>query len=478
MHNPQDEKVRLSEERRPRYNFRVKPTPQSPIGDDVPDAKRRKQDQRSSSVDASMFQKRQEQMQRKLQKHPVKVKNQFDSLADGMDIDPEDQNSNYRPALLKTRQRGANESQSKIKPIILWKTTHEITNRFIDGLGLKCKRQKLRTPGAYQVFPNNKEEKVKILAGLREDSSRQFHTYTETDDRQLMFVLKGFEFMKDEEVLEILKAEKLNANKVTRIGKVDQKTDYPVYKVSFAKGSINFAKLNNEHRYIDHLKVSWEKLLQSTRRPTQCKRCQAWGHAAVNCGRAYRCMKCKENHEPKECKRTKDDETPPYCVNCQKEGHLSSSWDCESYKRYNMKIQARRQQHQPREFVKAPAAPWAQQNPSGSQDPSDHFGPSGPINGPYGNRNYPPLPGTAVSSQCNTEQVHSRPIYQPSQTRPQANPTLEDLSHEFDEIPGIHEATAILSDFFGQLRRCQDKNAQARLIFRFLYPQQTQPKCL
>jgi hypothetical protein len=416
------------------------------------------------------FKKLQQKLQEQKHNLPIQLNNQFDALDQEMEDDSQNEpNSYYRPSLQKSRAVNKTKTANKVKPIILWNTTHDIAKRFISSLGVKCNQQKLRSPNAIQVFPNTKEDKQKILEGLKQDTSRQYHTYTETEDRQLMFVLKGLERMDTDAVLTLLKDEKVPANKVTFIK--DHK-DYPIYKVSFNKESTDVSKLNNEHRYIDSLKVSWEKVNAISRRPTQCKRCQAWGHAATNCGRLYRCMKCKETHGPEKCKRTKEDESPPYCVNCKQEGHLSSSWNCESFKRYQQKIQSRRQIQQPREFTSTPA-PWAQRNPSGHRDPYDQSSPSG-----FGH--FPPLKGQNSSGQNQfvQEQSHPRPVYsQHLQSRSHVIPTLEDSQHEFESIPGIQEAMAILSDLYANLRNCRDSLSQAQIVFRFLQPHSLAQSC-
>jgi hypothetical protein len=184
-------------------------------------------------------------------------------------------------------------------------------------------------------------------------------------------------------------------------------------------------------------------------------------------------MKCKETHGPNECQRKKEDDTPPYCVNCQQEGHLSSSWECENFKRYQQKIQSRRRIQNPREFTSTPA-PWAHRDPSGRSDPPDQFGPSGLDN-------FPPLQGIPSYSQniIVNEQNRHRPVYfsQNSQSRYQAIPTLEDAHNEFNAIPGIQEAMSILSDLFANLRNCPDSHSQAQVVFKFLQPLSFRQSC-
>lgn len=464
--NSMSSTVKMPSGSQTRYTLRHQQPKNTVIDDYEPqNRKRKKVGDRSNSLDRMNFQKAQQRFQQQqLPSATIKLNNKYAALDVEMnEEDQQESNSQFRPNL---QSHQTSKAGIKVKPIILWNTTHEITKRLISGLNLKCCQQKLRSPNAFQVFPESKEDKLKIIEELKKDSSRQYHTYTENADRQLMFVLKGFERMELENVLQLLKNENVPASKVTFIK--DDK-DFPIYKVSFDKGSTNVNKLNSEHRYVDSLKIIWEKLKMSTRHPTQCKRCQAWGHSAINCGRPYRCMKCKETHGPNECKRAKDDKTPPYCVNCQQEGHLSSSWECDNFKRYDKKIQARKR-IQPREFTST-QAPWAQRHPSGHQDPSDLFGPSG-------SSHFPPLkPVNLNLNNTVHEPNQSRPVYAQNYQSRQNVTSLEDSRNEFNAIPGIQEAMNILSDFYANLRNCQDSLSQAQMIFKFLQPLNANRTC-
>ncbi|GBP96933.1 Nucleic-acid-binding protein from transposon X-element [Eumeta japonica] len=62
--------------------------------------------------------------------------------------------------------------------------------------------------------------------------------------------------------------------------------------------------------------------------PGQCFRCQLYGHAAQNCYAQPRCVKCREPHATKDCKRSKDSGDIPECVNCNSEGHPASYRGC------------------------------------------------------------------------------------------------------------------------------------------------------
>jgi hypothetical protein len=105
------------------------------------------------------------------------------------------------------------------------------------------------------------------------------------------------------------------------------------------------------------LMVRWEKIDPKRKRPTQCLKCQSWGHSARNCGRDYRCVKCTSIHEPGKCSRTTREGTAK-CVNCDGD-HPANSRECPVFITYAAKTSKRRVPVQPRRFTSTPA-PWAQ----------------------------------------------------------------------------------------------------------------------
>ena len=62
---------------------------------------------------------------------------------------------------------------------------------------------------------------------------------------------------------------------------------------------------------------------------TRCFNCQLFGHISINCLNKHRCENCGKNHYPlhyyHHCSQS------PFCVNCNKPGHPSSSRECPKY---------------------------------------------------------------------------------------------------------------------------------------------------
>lgn len=61
----------------------------------------------------------------------------------------------------------------------------------------------------------------------------------------------------------------------------------------------------------------------------QCTRCQRYGHTKTYCRRQHRCVKCGQEHNTKQCTKTKD--TPAICVLCEG-NHTANYKGCPVYK--------------------------------------------------------------------------------------------------------------------------------------------------
>lgn len=66
---------------------------------------------------------------------------------------------------------------------------------------------------------------------------------------------------------------------------------------------------------------------------SQCKNCQRFGHAKINCNMNYRCIKCGDNHLPDKCPITdKDKREMLKCANYKQSGHPADYRGCPFYK--------------------------------------------------------------------------------------------------------------------------------------------------
>lgn len=98
----------------------------------------------------------------------------------------------------------------------------------------------------------------------------------------------------------------------------------------FRKGSISIGALR-EIKAINNVLVKWTYYDAKRHGPTQCRRCQAWGHGSSNCHLPPACVKCAGSHETSKCTASAKGEKVPTdqlkCVNCQ-ESHAASYGGC------------------------------------------------------------------------------------------------------------------------------------------------------
>ena len=158
----------------------------------------------------------------------------------------------------------------------------------------------------------------------------EYYTYTPKSLRNKNLVLKGIkgDFTTDEIMTEInaLNLQNVKITKVVKIAFNEQLPNNFSFLVQLSNDS-HTAELT-KIKHIAYQKIKWEPLKK--KELYQCRNCQRIGHSSVNCRRTYRCVKCKEAHEPGKCLIAKDtpDKENLYCVNCETVGHPASYRGC------------------------------------------------------------------------------------------------------------------------------------------------------
>lgn len=84
-----------------------------------------------------------------------------------------------------------------------------------------------------------------------------------------------------------------------------------------------------------HTKITVEKP-HPRREIIQCHRCQQYGHSKGSCNHPPRCVKCGENHDTRECQKSRD--TPAVCALCRK-SHPANYRGCETYQQLRRRTQ-------------------------------------------------------------------------------------------------------------------------------------------
>lgn len=157
------------------------------------------------------------------------------------------------------------------------------------------------------------------------DKKIPHYTYQNKQDRPIRVMIKGIhKSWPIEEVLNdlrdqfdqdkvLLVTRKLEWNSKTPLDMcvVDFKNDVDIdqiYKISqVLKGCVTVHPMN------------------SSKFPSQCKRCQEWCHTRNYCSKPFKCVKCGKGHPTEEC--VKPREAPAKCANCEGE-HTANYRGC------------------------------------------------------------------------------------------------------------------------------------------------------
>lgn len=274
-------------------------------------------------------------------------------------------NKSNNSAKNKTKNQDKSENNNtKNKPIII-----DLKNNSIIIMKQKLSDLKLTKNYTIKSLRDNKaqiqtqckEDKNKILDYLRSNKeSLSYHTFTEKDEKNSMYVLKNHHYLDLDQMLELLKSENVPA---TNVSFLNNSKTHPSYIVHFEKNSINLTMLKFQYKVIEHCIIKWEKFDSSKKKISQCHNCQLFGHTARNCGHKYRCVKCVENHLPGKCGRI-DKTGNPKCVNCNGD-HAANSKQCPKFVEYTEHLKKMKKpkviikrQDIPRKFSSTPA-PWA-----------------------------------------------------------------------------------------------------------------------
>jgi len=234
-------------------------------------------------------------------------------------------------------------STAKPKPIVIKAELFNAVRNVINATNCSEKPLIKKFPRNAQILAANASDKALIIGKLKEQMIEHF-SYSEPQQKPVILILSGFMMDENDKILAALKEANVPATKATRIGK---SAHYPIYSVKFPNGT-KFKDIA-QHRHIDGLIVHWDRPDKERKKPTQCYRCQVWGHSASNCNRKPRCVKCNMTHDIGKCARlSREQEGSPICCNCGKQ-HPANSTDCEAYKRFVSRRSVRQQQQWPQQ---------------------------------------------------------------------------------------------------------------------------------
>ena len=174
-------------------------------------------------------------------------------------------------------------------------------------------------------------------------------THQVASQKPTRIVLLGLPNIPVEEIYEALAHQNVVPDdiKPMKIRKESEKyLEHNNFILYFKKGTTTTAKLR-EIKAINNVIVRWAYYDAKRHGPTQCRRCQEWGHGSSHCHLAPACVKCAGDHETSACtlagKGVKVPEDKLKCANC-KQAHSANYGGCTTRKEF---IASRPQKKQP-----------------------------------------------------------------------------------------------------------------------------------
>ena len=180
------------------------------------------------------------------------------------------------------------------------------------------------------IHAYNKQE-YDIITSKLDAANSTYFTHPFKEDKLRHLVLKGLPIIPTQEVQDNLQLQEVKVAEVIRM-KQRITTDFPLFMVTLeADQDINKVR---KIKYVCLVKIYWENY-RNSRRVTQCRRCQLFGHGSSHCRNTPKCMFCAKKHLTEQHideKTTQNENEPPKCVNCKGE-YQANDANCPVYKR-------------------------------------------------------------------------------------------------------------------------------------------------
>jgi hypothetical protein len=227
--------------------------------------------------------------------------------------------------------------RTKVPPLNVFNSNIKIVKELIKNkLKINDFEIKRYNNDHFIVKTYNLEDFKNVKEMLKKGDTEHF-TNTPKEEKVITLLLKNLGEDYDVNEVEYLLKENENDEikfiKVTRLTtkrSIENNRLLPHFIVQAdPKSNINAIK---QIKYLDHTSIKWEDLKKPLLQ--QCRRCQRFGHTAVNCNMQFRCVKCAKSHEPGNCSITEQHGKESLsCVLCGQVGHPASYRNCPVYKR-------------------------------------------------------------------------------------------------------------------------------------------------
>lgn len=229
------------------------------------------------------------------------------------------------PAETAEKEPPQTKTSPKIPPVILREQNKwPSVQKRMDSKGIKFVRAKLTKDGV-AITPTTPSD-YRLLTRMLTDDKIEYHTYTLPEDRRLRVVIRGIpDGIRADDVAAELQSQGFDPLAVNRMTSRRTGKAMPLVLVQVPVTEERILELNR----CCSLAVRVERQHAKTG-PTQCHRCQRFGHAQSRCTAAAKCVKCGGAHHSGDCKKTREE--PAKCANCGG-AHPASYRGCPEYQR-------------------------------------------------------------------------------------------------------------------------------------------------
>jgi hypothetical protein len=244
--------------------------------------------------------------------------------------------------------------KKRVPPIFLKSSGHtgnlSVCDQFVKNYFLTYQKN-----GNVRVQVSTLDDFQALKTGLK-SLNREFHSFSLGSEKPKKTVIRGLPSISIEEIKSGLSEKGLSPTEVFAMrGRNGEPTRSPLYLVHFSSDT-DLSALKSITN-ICHCKVTFQKY-KTKGTFTQCFRCQRHGHAAANCNRLSRCVKCGSDHPTASC--NKSTQTPAKCCNCGGD-HTANFKNCPAREAY---IQLKKPFHKKSPDDSAPQEPKSQHQKS------------------------------------------------------------------------------------------------------------------
>lgn len=249
----------------------------------------------------------------------IKTENRFNVLKD-----------NVTEPLKNVR---ANKNKNYSTPIVAQGPTYENILKIMTDLSISKFQLKITSIGIkINIFSEQDKEKLKnkLL-----DLDIEHFTFCGISNRPLKVIITGLpnEFSTDD-VKDGIVANGIKSDDIQKIQPIhdkDNKNNIKYHIVHFNKQNVSFRTVQSM-KDINHVIIRIFPYRNTKSYPTQCRRCQMFGHGTSHCFRKLKCVKCGGSHDSLGCFVTDDGIK---CANCEGK-HPANDKNCPKLQQFKL----------------------------------------------------------------------------------------------------------------------------------------------